>query len=110
MSTSPTILKAFDAYDDSASTGAVYQGPVNDSTIYAPVSVIHYCDSGDVWLGKGWYARRKPTKTCQARITAHDGKLSVAIPRTLFARMRYSYSLNVQDIWKIEDFRFIKGW
>ena len=110
MAESPTIRKAFDDYENNAREGAMYLGPVNNSTIYAPVSIVHYCDNGDIWLETGWYAQKRPTKKCQARITVVDGKLTVVMPWLMFSRMRYKHCLDVRDSWKVDDFRFITSW
>lgn len=110
MTESPTILRAFDDYDQNAYNKAMYLGPVNNRTFYAPASTIHYCDNGDIWLGKGWYARRKPTRKCQVRVTPVNGRISVTMPWTEFMKMGYSHCLNVNETWKVGDFRFITSW
>lgn len=110
MAESPTIRKAFDDYEANASSKALYLGPVNNRSIYAPASIIHYCDNGDIWLGKGWYARRKPTRKCQARITSVNGKLSVTMPWAEFMKMSYRHCLDVNDVWKVQNLHFITSW
>lgn len=105
-----TIHQAFESYDSCARVRAFKQGPINGRTIYAPISAIKYCENGDVWLSKGWYARKKPTRICQARITYSGGKLSVSIPRALFSRMEYKDCLDVDETWKIDNLHFIKNW